>query len=112
MTCFTKLTAAPYVIIRGILKIEGRECYIISYSIYDDRGTADRSDDIRIVSKNAAIGRGCDVGNLVDDNAATDREMSTQGIEFRFLSYTENNEYIELSLASDFDRIDIEIMES
>lgn len=110
LACFTKLGAAPYVVIRGVLKLEGRDCYIISYSIYDDMGTADRSDDIRIVSRNAAIGRGCDVGNLMGDNTE-DRTISTESIDLPFLLYIDNNDYIDFSLISDFNRVDIEIVD-
>lgn len=108
--CLTKLTADPYVVIRGVLKLEGRDCYIVSYSIYDDMGTSDRSDDIRIVSRNAAIGRGCDVGNLMGDNTE-DRTISTESIDLPFLIYIDNNEYIDFSLISDFNRVDIEIVD-
>ncbi len=106
----TEAFCSYYVVIRGVRQVEGTECLLVRFSIYDDRGTvSDRSDDIRVGTYTAAL-RDCDfTGGNFSENEGEELTFRQVEPEFSAFDYRDLRDYLEFSLPSDYERLYIEV---
>ncbi|MFM2392625.1 MAG: hypothetical protein RLZZ546_602 [Bacteroidota bacterium] len=103
-----------YTIIKKVTKIEeGKDCFIISYSIYSDNNTATNpnDDDVLVLNGNALVGKGCgsDLDSPLVESEVLDIQKNDENFEKLDINLSYTDGMISLRSSSLIENVRLDI---